>query len=143
MLEQSSGLMLGAAYEASKGLLQTQSGLAGAGQTRRPPGSRYKTTGSSRGCGGPETHALHSATQMWQALPWGKLGSVLPGLPVFLKKPGIEILELSLLTFNTLYWLDSSSVEGYLSHWSLVWPIITSQSLAEDLASTRSVIDIV
>lgn len=64
MLEQSSGLMLGAAYEASKGLLQTQSGLARAGQTRRPPGSRYKTTGSSRGCGGPETRSAQCYTDV-------------------------------------------------------------------------------
>lgn len=143
VLEQSSGLELGAAYDTSKRLLQTQSSLAGAGQTLRPPGSRYKTTGSSRGCDEAEAHTLHSATQMWQALPWGKLGSVLLGLPVFLEKPGIQILELSFLTFNTLYWVDLSSVEGYLSHWSLVWPIIISQSLAQDLTSTRSLTDIV
>lgn len=58
-------------------------------QTERPPGtrqaawSRYKTTGSGRGCGELEAKALHSATQLWWALPWGKLGSVLPGLQFY------------------------------------------------------------
>lgn len=99
--------------EAGKWLLQTQSSLMGGewggqGAERHRlkgllgPGRQHSPgiTGSGRGCGELEAKALQCYTAL-VALPWGKLGPVLPGLQ-FYQESGFWNTGF-FLTFNTLY----------------------------------------